>query len=1653
MQLFSRNKAIVALSLGALALGACGDDVTVPVAPTAPITLSITPPSANMNVGEAVNFAVQISGGATTGGPTLASCTTSSATVATAVVAGSSCRVTAVAAGNATITATASTGQSAAASVSVTAPAPAITSLAVSPTAAQLAIGQTVSLVPTVQPSGRTSTFAYVSSSATIASVSTAGVVTAVAPGVATITVTATGSGAGFSTATIAQAVTITVSDRAPGLTSLTVQPASVALALGATQALTQTVQGPRAASVTYTYLSSAPAVATVSNTGVVTAVSAGTAVIGVTASSTEAGAFAASAITALVPVTVAPSAQVAIINITNGGGALDISNVADQIEIDVQVTPNGQNVSQVNLYVCVQGEPQATCFARNGGEPAARQAFSASGSPTATVKLFVNTSEFTPDFTTGADNVRFKNGLRTIVATLTTSPAPASTVASNIISSLNFNNPDGWTIEWAQPANRANDATGRTWYGGPTVADAFMPNAPSGRSTFTIIPVVYTPDRSVVRATLNIEGLVCGRNAQGNIDPAFEAIELYGSAPYRGSFGVQSRDTLTGAFNCAGAVSAGTETDLVVPTITGIDNRNQTYGNLAFGARNTQQQIYDDFGTLGGFAPNSRYRQSLAFRRNVVFIPVDYSSPNVLGYDVRGGGSVATGGAWIDSAWVNGTYAFAGSFARIDTTIAGRNLRAGDPTRLAVQDGGVGLLGGGPTTSLRNTRFLVCNTPSTIPVVADTVATACTAPIVTATIAGTVAAPAAGQPALGQSANLSNSAYFVQIVETDRLGNRGNSQPFAFTARRPDNTQVPVAATPAFNEPAPGTTGNRTSPQAFGVDLIGPELLTIPNPAADETALQPSVAGVRSGIDSIFSTLHNTYAQPTTQVNARDVSLSANNALFAVRVRDERSGFYNCNNVTGNSNDVTTTSNSCSLASPTSEVNMGTFQIRRQTPQLNPLASNDALDQDLVQNTNPAENNATFGRFSTVMNGVSIIDPSIRQFTISIASQAPRALPSTQPAVTVARDGYYTFSAIVQDRAGNTTTVPARRVAIDNGPATLNNLVLPALFTGGQRTPVTLQASDNLEVMGTEMSLGFPVAGAPVALASGLNIRFNRVNNFTTPAGIRTGLFQNPFVATQAVRPTPGKLATPTGAGQFFGGNVAFPIPFIQDLQVAAGGVVAAIPAQPYKPATLAATVYDIRSMMTVSGNFTAPTTSGAFNIGSTTGGFSTRTENIAFNQVSAGTFVKNWGNDVGVGPTFNQGAGIDRWELVSSTATTAEWRARAISSIVNPPFQQAAIITRRLTSAALLTYDANYEFRELVTLQRTVNEGGQRFFVYTWTAGAAVPQGGGASQFAFANGDSVRACGIDANGNALCSDAALPGTVAPVNVITGVTVNSVHIGSAAIPVNPTIDNLNLLRTRNTSGATANETPVNVAGDARIFAPVIGRARIWFNLTQPAGAPIASVANGTVLTCTSSTPSITIDQFGFGNQIAAVGAATVNRAFCDVRGTADGQSVITLTAAQPASAPYSASTAVNTIGTVTVFSGPVAATFAPAGAATSGLVGANFVTNIPFTTTFTFPATVDNSTVLANTFLPAAANIRTTGITFGQVVNLLNGNITVTVTCAPNWSLANSAGVVFANATTPPGSEFVIITQLRAVTNSGYSNPTQFVPANVRCN
>jgi len=311
MQLFSRNKALIALSLGALAaLGACGDDVTVTQPAATPVSVIISPPSQSMNVGESVNFAVQITGGSATTPPTLSTCVSSTPAVATAAVSGTACRATAVAAGNATITATASTGQSAAASVSVAAPAAAISGLSVTPASSSVPVGQTVTLTPTVQRANPSVTvaYAYTASPATVATVNaTTGVVTAVAPGIATIQVTATGTGTGFASATLTSSALVTVTALPSGLTSIAVQPTAVSIQQGRTAQLTPSAQQPQGApAVTYAYTSNTATVATVNaTTGLVSAVAPGTAVITVTGSTAASPSFAASTQSALVTVTV----------------------------------------------------------------------------------------------------------------------------------------------------------------------------------------------------------------------------------------------------------------------------------------------------------------------------------------------------------------------------------------------------------------------------------------------------------------------------------------------------------------------------------------------------------------------------------------------------------------------------------------------------------------------------------------------------------------------------------------------------------------------------------------------------------------------------------------------------------------------------------------------------------------------------------------------------------------------------------------------------------------------------------------------------------------------------------------------------------------------------------------------------------------------------------------------------------------------------------------------------------------------------------------------------------------------------------------------------------------------------------------------------
>jgi len=231
--------------------------------------------------------------------------TTSNAAVATVSASG---LVTGVTAGAATITATVANGTAVGTPVSQTisvnvASVVPVTSVSVAPSAASLVVGATTALVPTVLPANATNrNVTWGTSNSAIATVSTAGLVTAVAPGTATITVT-TADG-GF-TATS----TITVNPVA--VTGVTLLPEVTTVTVGTPQQLLATVLPASATNRALTWSTTNPAVAQVSALGVVTGVAPGTATIIVT---TVEGLHTD---TSIVHVVAAPAVQVPVSSVT----------------------------------------------------------------------------------------------------------------------------------------------------------------------------------------------------------------------------------------------------------------------------------------------------------------------------------------------------------------------------------------------------------------------------------------------------------------------------------------------------------------------------------------------------------------------------------------------------------------------------------------------------------------------------------------------------------------------------------------------------------------------------------------------------------------------------------------------------------------------------------------------------------------------------------------------------------------------------------------------------------------------------------------------------------------------------------------------------------------------------------------------------------------------------------------------------------------------------------------------------------------------------------------------------------------------------------------------------------------------------------------
>ena len=278
--------------------------ITVTAVPVA--SVAVSPPSAGVLVGATVQLTAMPldANGNPLGGRTIA-WTSSAPGVATVSASG---LVTGVAVGSATITAT-SEGKSGTSAITVN-PVP-VASVVVSPASAAVGVGSTTQLTATPLDangnplSGRTITWA--TSAAQVATVDGTGLATGQAAGSATITATSEGKSG-------TSAITVSVP-----VASVVLSPASATVAAGSTEQLTATpldANGNPLTGRTITWTSGAPGVASVSASGLVTGVAAGSATI----TATSEGKSGTSAITVPVPVasvTVSPASATLAVGAT----------------------------------------------------------------------------------------------------------------------------------------------------------------------------------------------------------------------------------------------------------------------------------------------------------------------------------------------------------------------------------------------------------------------------------------------------------------------------------------------------------------------------------------------------------------------------------------------------------------------------------------------------------------------------------------------------------------------------------------------------------------------------------------------------------------------------------------------------------------------------------------------------------------------------------------------------------------------------------------------------------------------------------------------------------------------------------------------------------------------------------------------------------------------------------------------------------------------------------------------------------------------------------------------------------------------------------------------------------------------------------------
>ncbi len=275
---------------------------------------------------------------------------------------------------------------------------------------------------------------------------------------------------------------------------SVTVSPAGpIPMKIGDKVTLAASVDaGAGVTDRTVTWTSSSSTIATVDQTGVVTAVAGGTATI-IAASKANPSVTGAAVVT--VGATVNATVTVASVNQTTcsvlgncNSVPANLAAIMGQIDVTMNVDPGTQTLTGIDLILnCTgpgnSGTDTVVASQNLGSSDKVPLAAEAAAAP---VQLSYNTANF--NSTTGVPS--FKNGNCTIKGRARTAQG---TPAGSNTETLVLVNPDVIVGTMASTKQATNPLTGLAWHGGDV--------------TISELPVFFTPNRSSVSATISYEG------------------------------------------------------------------------------------------------------------------------------------------------------------------------------------------------------------------------------------------------------------------------------------------------------------------------------------------------------------------------------------------------------------------------------------------------------------------------------------------------------------------------------------------------------------------------------------------------------------------------------------------------------------------------------------------------------------------------------------------------------------------------------------------------------------------------------------------------------------------------------------------------------------------------------------------------------------------------------------------------------------------------------------------------------------------------------------------------------------------------------------------------------------------------------------------